>query len=131
MASLAKFDSEIEKTRATVEEMREKLETSGRVLDEFAKTETIGEVDFDIENARINDVLRQQKVMEGFSALDEAIKWQLGFENRFWRNVRSALQRGRNGLITLRLGRADRDTVLAHIGDAGNRHVAIKTIGQR
>ena len=65
MATLQNFDTEIEKTRATVEEMRQKLETSGKVLDEFAKTESIGDVDFDIENARIEDVLNQQKVMEG------------------------------------------------------------------
>lgn len=65
MASLQNFDSEIEKTRQTVEDMKTKLEQSGVVLEKMAKTETIGEVDFDIENARIDDVLRQQKVMEG------------------------------------------------------------------
>lgn len=65
MASLQKFDAEIEKTRRTVEEMKTKLEQSGIVLDKFADTETIGQIDFDIENARINDVLAQQKTMEG------------------------------------------------------------------
>ena len=65
MASLQEFDAEIEKTRQTVEEMKQKLEQSSDVLDEFAKTETVGEADFDIENARIQDILRQQKVMEG------------------------------------------------------------------
>lgn len=65
MATLQNLDSEIEKTRATVEEMRQKLEQSGKVLDEFAKSDTIGDVDFDIENARIQDVLKQQTVMEG------------------------------------------------------------------
>jgi hypothetical protein len=65
MANLNKFDSEIEKTRATVEEMRKKLEQSGVVLEKLAKAETIGQVDFDVENARIEDVLKQQKVMEG------------------------------------------------------------------
>lgn len=65
MASLQKFDSEIEKTRQTVEDMKQKLEQSGVVLEKLAKAETIGEVDFDIENARIDDVVRQQKVMEG------------------------------------------------------------------
>lgn len=65
MASITKMDAEIEKTRATVEEMKEKLDQSAVVLDEFAKTESIGETDFDIENARIQDILRQQKVMEG------------------------------------------------------------------
>ena len=65
MATLQEFDSEIEKTRQTVEEMRGKLEQSGVILEEMAKSETIGETDFDIENARIEDILRQQKVMEG------------------------------------------------------------------
>jgi hypothetical protein len=65
MANLQNFDSEIEKTRQTVEAMKTKLEQSGIVLEKMAKAETIGEVDFDIENARIEDVLRQQKLMEG------------------------------------------------------------------
>ena len=60
MANMQQFDAEIEKTRQTVEEMKTKLEQSGIVLEKLAKTETIGEVDFDIENARIEDVLRQQ-----------------------------------------------------------------------
>lgn len=65
MATLQNLDSEIEKTRAVVEDMRSKLEHSGKVLDEFAKSDTIGDADFDIENARIQDVLKQQSVMEG------------------------------------------------------------------
>ena len=65
MATMKRFDAEIERTRATVEEMRTKLEQSGVVLEKLAKAETIGEVDFDVENARIEDVLRQQKLMEG------------------------------------------------------------------
>ena len=65
MASLQNFDAEIEKTRQTVEEMKSKLEQSGVVLEKLAKAETIGQVDFDIENARIEDVLSQQRVMEG------------------------------------------------------------------
>ncbi|MFK5978324.1 MAG: hypothetical protein QM488_05505 [Rhizobiaceae bacterium] len=65
MATLQNLDSEIEKTRATVEDMRAKLEQSGKVLEEFAKSDTIGDADFDIENARIQDVLKQQTVMEG------------------------------------------------------------------
>ncbi len=64
MASMQKFDAEIEKTRQTVEKMNDKLKQSGIVLEEFAKSETIGQSDFDIENARINDILAQQKVME-------------------------------------------------------------------
>ncbi|MFK7902295.1 MAG: hypothetical protein AB8B49_05575 [Nitratireductor sp.] len=65
MSSLQKFDSEIEKTRAGIEEMRERIGESAVVLDKLATSETIGEADFDIENSRIEDVLRQQKVMEG------------------------------------------------------------------
>lgn len=65
MAGMQKFDSEIEKTRQTVQDMRSKLEQSGIVLEKLAEAETIGQVDFDIENARIQDVLAQQKVMEG------------------------------------------------------------------
>ncbi len=65
MADMSKFDHEIEKTRTTVDEMRSKLEQSGVVMDKLAKAKTIGDADFDIENARIDDVLRQQKLMEG------------------------------------------------------------------
>ena len=66
MASLSKFDAQIARTRETVTEMRSKIEQSGVVLQEMAKSDAIvGEADFDIENARIQDVLRQQKVMEG------------------------------------------------------------------
>ncbi|MGI9367090.1 MAG: hypothetical protein ACR2O8_18065 [Rhizobiaceae bacterium] len=65
MSDMSKFDQEIEKTRSTVEEMRGKIEQSGVLLEEMAEAKSIGDADFDIENARIEDVLRQQKVMEG------------------------------------------------------------------
>ena len=65
MSDMSKFDREIEKTRSTVEEMRGKIEQSGVLLEEVAKAKSIGDADFDIENARIEDVLHQQKVMEG------------------------------------------------------------------
>lgn len=65
MATLQSFQSEIDKTRAVVEEMRSKIDQSGAVLDQMSKADAkIGDAEFDIENARINDVLRQQKVME-------------------------------------------------------------------
>ncbi|MCR5855634.1 hypothetical protein [Mesorhizobium sp. J428] len=65
MATLQNFDSEIEKTKRTVEDMRSKIEQSGILLEKFAKTDAkIGQADFDIENARIEDVLKQQKTME-------------------------------------------------------------------
>ena len=66
MATLQNFDQEIAKTKQVVEDMRSKIEQSGTVLDTLAKADKkIGSVDFDIENARIEDVLKQQKVMEG------------------------------------------------------------------
>ncbi len=66
MATLQNFDQEIAKTQQVVEEMKSKIEQSGQVLDKLAKSDKkIGSVDFDIENARIEDVLKQQKVMEG------------------------------------------------------------------
>ena len=65
MASLQSFDSEIEKTRSMVNDVRGKMEQSSVVLDQFAKADTkLGDVNFDIENARIEDVVKQQKVME-------------------------------------------------------------------
>jgi len=65
MASLQNFDAEIEKTRRAVDEMRGKIEQSGSILDQIAKADrSIGEAGFDIENARIADVLKQQKTME-------------------------------------------------------------------
>jgi len=65
MATLVNLDAEIEKTRSTVEQMQTKLDQSSVVLEEFAKSDTIGQTDFDIENARIQDILKQQSVMEG------------------------------------------------------------------
>jgi phage-related protein len=66
MATLQNFDAEIAKTKQVVEEMRSKIDQSAVVLEKFAKTDQkIGAADFDIENARIQDVLNQQKVMEG------------------------------------------------------------------
>lgn len=97
MATLQNFDSEIAKTKQVVEEMRSKIEQSGVVLDQIAKADTtIGVADFDIENARIDDVLKQQKVMEGniadliigledatnvFGAEFESMKSYTGWEN--------------------------------------------------
>ncbi|EKF17443.1 hypothetical protein [Nitratireductor pacificus] len=65
MATLQNFDREIARTREVVDDMRSKIEQSGTVLDKLARTdEKIGQAEFDIENARISDVLSQQKVME-------------------------------------------------------------------
>ncbi|TIU25502.1 MAG: hypothetical protein E5W38_28960, partial [Mesorhizobium sp.] len=66
MATLQNFDAEIAKTKQVVEDMRTKIEQSGTVLDTLAQADKkIGDANFDIENARIEDVLKQQKVMEG------------------------------------------------------------------
>ena len=65
MATLQNFDAEIAKTKRVVEEMRSKIEQSGIVLDKLAQSDQkIGDAEFDIENARIEDVVKQQKVME-------------------------------------------------------------------
>ncbi|MBK8457358.1 MAG: hypothetical protein IPL47_09845 [Phyllobacteriaceae bacterium] len=97
MATLQNFDAEIEKTKKAVDEMRGKIEQSGSILDQLAKTDKkIGDVNFDIENARIEDVLKQQKMMEGniadliigledatnvFGAEFESMKSYTGWEN--------------------------------------------------
>src|SRR5687768_2073728 len=97
MATLQNFDQEIAKTKQVVEEMRSKIEQSGTVLETLAKADKkIGSVDFDIENARIKDVLNQQKVMEAniadliigledatnvFGAEFESMKSFTGWEN--------------------------------------------------
>ncbi len=66
MASLQSFDAEIEKTRSIVNDMRTKMDQSSGVLDQFAKADKkIGDMNFDIENARIQDVIKQQGIMEG------------------------------------------------------------------
>ena len=58
------FDEQIAKTEAMVSEVQSKTKTSSEVLDQIAEAASIGDVDFDIENARIKDVLAQQKTME-------------------------------------------------------------------
>lgn len=65
MASIVSLDKEIEKTRAQVEDMQSKIGLSSDILDKLAQADSeIGDADFDIENARISDVIAQQKVME-------------------------------------------------------------------
>lgn len=97
MASISNFDSEIQRTRETVEDMRTKLEQSGVVLEKLSDSDkAIGDAEFDIENARIEDVLQQQKVMEAniadliigledatnvFGAEFESMKGYSGWEN--------------------------------------------------
>ena len=112
MATLQNFDAEIEKTRQVVEDMASKIEQSGIVLEKFAKADqAIGDADFDIENARIQDVLRQQKVMEAniadliigledatnvFGAEFESMKSYSGFEKLIGMFSKQRMQRMRS-----------------------------------
>jgi hypothetical protein len=66
MATLQNFDVEIAKTKQVVEDMKTKMDQTAVVIGEVAKADQkIGDANFDIENARIEDVLKQQKMMEG------------------------------------------------------------------
>lgn len=58
------LDTEIEKTQTIIKDMRSKMDVSSEAIEQIAETDTLGDVDFDIENARIQDVLQQQKTME-------------------------------------------------------------------
>ena len=65
MANIKSLDAEIEKTRSVVNDMRSKIEASGVVLEKLSDADAeLGDPQFDIENARIQDVLRQQRMME-------------------------------------------------------------------
>jgi hypothetical protein len=64
MVATKSLDREIEKTRKLVINMRDKIHDSSDLLERVAKSESFGDVNFDIENAKIEDVLAQQKVME-------------------------------------------------------------------
>lgn len=65
MADIKALDAEIEKTRSAVNDMRSKIEASGVVLEKLSEADAqLGDPQFDIENARIQDVLRQQRMME-------------------------------------------------------------------
>ena len=97
MATLQNFDAEIAKTNQVVKDMRARIEQSGTVLDTLAQADKkIGDANFDIEHARIEDVLKQQKVMEAniadliigledatnvFGAEFESMKNYTGWEN--------------------------------------------------
>ena len=116
MATLQNFESEIEKTRGIVQEMRGKMDQSAVVLDQFAKADTkLGDANFDIENARIEDVIRQQKVMEGniadliigledatnvFGAEFESMKTYTGYEKFIGIFSKQSAQRMRTWMVT-------------------------------
>ncbi|WP_340162090.1 hypothetical protein [uncultured Hoeflea sp.] len=65
MADIKALDAEIEKTRSAVNDMRSKIDASSVVLEKMSEADAqLGDPQFDIENARIQDVLRQQRMME-------------------------------------------------------------------
>ncbi len=64
MSAVDTFEQEIKETERLVGEMRTKIDAGEQLLDKISKSESLGDVDFDIENARIEDVLAQQKLME-------------------------------------------------------------------
>jgi len=65
MADIKALDAEIEKTRPAVNDMRSKIDASSVVLEKMSEADAqLGDPQFDIENARIQDVLRQQRMME-------------------------------------------------------------------
>ena len=64
MSSIATFDREIETTQRMVDDMRTKIDSSRQLIDTIAESESLTGMDFDIENARIEDVLEQQRLME-------------------------------------------------------------------
>ncbi len=64
MIETKKLDAEIEKTRGMIYEMRDKIHKSSDIMERIKDGTKVGDLDFDIENARIEDVLKQQKVME-------------------------------------------------------------------
>lgn len=115
MATLQNFDAEIEKTKSVVDEMRSKLQQSGVVLEQFAKADTrLGDVNFDIENARIQDVVQQQKVMEAniadliigledatnvFGAEFESMKGYTGYEKFIGIFSKQSMQRMRTDRV--------------------------------
>ncbi|MBP2233731.1 hypothetical protein J2Z31_000221 [Sinorhizobium kostiense] len=115
MATLQNFDAEIEKTKSVVDEMRSKLQQSGVVLEQFAKADTrLGDVNFDIENARIQDVIQQQKVMEAniadliigledatnvFGAEFESMKGYTGYEKFIGIFSKQSMQRMRTDRV--------------------------------
>ena len=66
MAQLQNFDKQIAETEKVLGDVRVRMDQSVTVLDSLADADkTISDADFDIENARIQDVIRQQQTMEG------------------------------------------------------------------
>ena len=66
MAELQNFEKQIVETEKTLGDVRVRMDQSVSVLDQLSKADaSISDANFDIENARIQDVIRQQQAMEG------------------------------------------------------------------
>lgn len=64
-AKLQKFDEQIAKATTQVSSVRSRIEQSQSVLNKLAKGDIqIGDANFDIENANLQDVIKQGQVME-------------------------------------------------------------------
>jgi hypothetical protein len=64
-ASLQKFDAQIERAQTQVSDVRSKIEKTSTVLSKLAQGDIkIGDPNFDIENANLQDVIKQGQVME-------------------------------------------------------------------
>jgi hypothetical protein len=64
-ASLQKFDAQIERAKSQVADVRAKIENTSKVLGKLAHGDIkVGDPNFDIENANLQDVINQGKVME-------------------------------------------------------------------
>ncbi|MBW3096152.1 hypothetical protein [Pseudohoeflea coraliihabitans] len=115
MARLSGFDTEIANSRRVVSDVQNKIEQSSILLDKLATSDAkLGDAEFDIENARIEDVLQQQKVMEAniadliigledatnvFGAEFESMKGYTGVEKFVSVFSKSRAQRMRNDRV--------------------------------
>ena len=64
MSSISTFEREIETTQRMVDDMRTKIDSGRQLIETIGESESLTGMDFDIENARIGDVLEQQRLME-------------------------------------------------------------------
>lgn len=64
-ASLQKYDTQIERAKEQIATVRSKIENTSAVLGKLAQGDIkIGDPNFDIENANLQDVIKQGQVME-------------------------------------------------------------------
>ena len=64
MSSIETFEREIETTQRMVDDMRTKIDSGRPLIDTVAESESLTGIDFAIENARIEDVLEPQRLMD-------------------------------------------------------------------